>query len=422
MFEDRSTVSQQPSFLRKWARLCLLNLFIVSILGVLLRYKGALYMPFLNYQYLVNAHSHFAFSGWVTTALLTALVYFLHRSGVRISPSYRWIFRLNQVSSFGMLISFTWEGYAAVSITFSALSVMVSYWFAFRHWRDLRGTSAPRPVVVSIRLALFFLILSSSGPYLLAYCMSHGIGNRAFYFNAIYLYLHFQYNGWFSFAVLALLFWVLFDKGFPVDKRQAGWAIGLMGAACAPAYCLSLLWTAPPLWVWIAAAIAAAAQLAGLFLLAGILWNSLAAWKGRLAPIVNVLWVISLTAFAIKIILQAGSVVPALGHFAFSFRPVIIAYLHLVLLGFITLFLVGFFASAGLFDIRRTVDKIGLAVFVMGVFANEGFLLLQSLLAVAGDAWTVAPYYLLGAALCIFAGLLTLVWRHYVQTGSVFSS
>src|SRR5215472_7475975 len=113
------------------------------------------------------------------------------------------MFRLSQVSSFGMLASFTWEGYAAISILFSSVSILFSYWFAFQYWRDLRGVAIPRPVIVCIRLALLFLVLSSSGPYLLAYSMSHGVGDRAFYFNSIYLFLHFQYNGWFSFAVLA---------------------------------------------------------------------------------------------------------------------------------------------------------------------------------------------------------------------------
>jgi hypothetical protein len=408
MSEGLSANSPQPSFLRNWAGLCLLNLLIVSILGVLLRYKGALYMPFLNYQYLLNAHSHFAFTGWVTTALFTALVYILSRTGVWIRPSYRWIFRLNQLSSFGMLISFTWEGYAAVSIAFSALSVIVSYWFAFRYWRDLREAAIPLPVIVCIRFALLFLVLSSSGPYLLGYSMSHHIGNRAFYFNAIYLYLHFQYNGWFSLGVLGLLFWVLLDKALPVDQREAGWVVWLFGGACVPAYCLSLLWTAPPLWVWVTAAIAAVVQLAGLVLLAKVVWKAIGSWSGRLSRPVALLWGLCLAAFAIKILLQAGSVIPSLGRFAFSFRPVIIAYLHLVLLCFVTFFLIGFFSSQQLLNVRGSIKTTGLTAFITGVLANEFLLLLQSFLAMGSIYWSTAAYYLLGAAMCIFAGLLLL--------------
>ncbi|MCB4235735.1 hypothetical protein LDL59_13420 [Kaistella anthropi] len=45
-------------------------------------------------------------------------------------------------------------------------------------------------------------------------------------------------------------------------------------------------------------------------------------------------------AFAVKIALQLGSNIPALNQFAFGFRNVVIAYLHLVLLMCIATFLV----------------------------------------------------------------------------------
>lgn len=406
MSEDQSASS--PSFLRRWFGLCLLNLLIVSIFGVLLRYKGAFYMPFFNYQYLLNAHSHFAFSGWVTTALFTGLVYILHRSGMRIAPSYRWMFRLNQVSSFGMLVSFTWEGYAAVSIFFSTLSILFSYWFTFRYWRDLRSVAAPRPVIVCIRLALLFLVLSSSGPYLLGYSMSHGIGNRAFYYNAIYLYLHFQYNGWFSFAVLALFFWTASAHGWGFPRRAASWFVGLMGMACIPAYCLSLLWTEPPTWVWLTAFLAASAQVAALIILVRTIWKGRSGWRA-MPRWTQTVWSLSLIAFSIKIVLQLFSVIPSIGHLAFGFRPVIIAYLHLVLLGFISLFLLGFFFYSDLRGAIPSLQTAGLSVFIAGILANEVILLLQCLMAFAGQSWMTCPYYLLAAAIILLAGAATLL-------------
>ena len=405
MSEDQPAVAPLPPFFRNWAGLCLLNLLIVATLGVLLRYKGAFYMPFFNYEYLLNAHSHFAFSGWVTTALFTALVYFLYRTGVAVSPFYRWMFRLNQLSSFGMLVSFAWEGYAAVSISFSTLSILFSYWFAIQYWRDLRGVAAPRPVIDCIRLALVFLVLSSAGPYLLGYSMSHGVGNRAFYYNAIYLYLHFQYNGWFSFSVLGLFFWTAHKGGVPQQtiSRVTGW----MGFACIPAYCLSLLWTVPPWWVWFAAATAATAQAIALTILIRMIW------KGRsglhyMPRWTKTVWSLSLVAFVIKIMLQLFSVIPSMGRLAFGFRPVIIAYLHLVLLGFISLFILGFFFYTGMFRASSKLQSAGLSIFIAGIVANEGILLVQCLMAFGGRSWNTSPYYLLTAALILFAGATAL--------------
>ena len=207
--------------LRRWVIYAAINLFIVSLLGVLLRYKAVFGMPVPDYNYLLHAHSHFAFSGWVTTALFAGLLHILAESGVRLSRAYRYQFWLNQLSSFGMLASFIVQGYGPVSIVFSSLSVVFSYWFALSYWRDAKNATWPPVVRRAIGFALFYLVLSSLGPFLLAYSMSHHLGDRAFYYNAIYLYLHFQYNGWFTFGVLALFLWWAFRAGGGRDNGRS---------------------------------------------------------------------------------------------------------------------------------------------------------------------------------------------------------
>ncbi|MEY3762201.1 MAG: hypothetical protein RL281_806, partial [Pseudomonadota bacterium] len=58
----------------------------------------------------------------------------------------------------------------------------------------------------------------------------------------------------------------------------------------------------------------------------------------------KVKWVFTLVVIAvsIKLFLQLGSTVHFLSDLAFSFRPIVIGYLHLVLLGVITLFIIGY--------------------------------------------------------------------------------
>src|SRR5579872_7200056 len=77
---------------RRWSALSLLNFVIVSILGILLRYKIAFPWPAVNYKFLLHAHSHFAFSGWLSTALFTAFVHLLFRSGYPVSKRYTYQF------------------------------------------------------------------------------------------------------------------------------------------------------------------------------------------------------------------------------------------------------------------------------------------------------------------------------------------
>jgi len=389
----------------RWARISAVNLFTLALLGVLLRYKTVFPLPAANYKYLLNAHSHFAFTGWVTSALYTSLLFMLAQSGFRLSWLYRLLFWLNQLSAYGMLVAFTCQGYGPVSIVFSALSVLVGYAFAILYWLDLGRTDWPSVVRASLRLALAFLVLSSAGPFLLMYSMSHAIGGMAFYYNAIYLFLHFQYNGWFSFGVIGVFFWFAWRRDWALPLRASGWFVGLMGAACVPAYCLSVLWTDPAFWVRAVAAIAALLQLAAFVVLVQLLRRRLRKSKAfRLSEMTARLWWVAVIAFGIKICLQALSAIPFFGTLAFGFRPVIIAYLHLVLLGFISLFVVAFLHETGMLALSLPGAKATLAFFAVGIVVNEVVLLVQALLGFAGRGWMNGPYFLFGAAIWLAIG------------------
>jgi hypothetical protein len=403
---------------RNWALWSLVNLAVVAVLGVLLRYKIAWSLPAVNYKYLLNAHSHFAFSGWVTTVLFAAFMYILVRAGRPVAKSYAYQFWLNQLSGYGMLVSLAIQGYGPVSIFFSALSVLFSYWFAYRFGKDMDKMELPRMVKVCMRAALFFLVLSSAGPFLLGYSMSHAIGNTSFYFNAIYLYLHFQYNGWFTFGVLSVFFFAAHRSGITIPEKSSRWFVGLMLGACIPAYTLSLLWTDPAAWVWTVASVAALGQLAALGVLTRMLWISRRKWIALPFP-VRALWIMSFVAFAIKIKLQALSVIPYFGHLAFGYRPVIIAYLHLVMLCFVSFFVVGFLIREGIWQVQRPGSRMGLGLWVAGVIGNEVLLVIQSILAFTGHSWGNSPYYLFGAALTILGGLAAVLKSSYPLTAVI---
>ena len=60
-----------------WLKFSLINLLIVALLGLLMRYKIGFEFPFLDQKYLQHSHSHFAFSGWLSHTLMVLMVYFL---------------------------------------------------------------------------------------------------------------------------------------------------------------------------------------------------------------------------------------------------------------------------------------------------------------------------------------------------------
>ncbi|MBS1640342.1 MAG: hypothetical protein JSR12_09790, partial [Bacteroidetes bacterium] len=118
----------------------------------------------------------------------------------------------------------------------------------------------------------------------------------------------------------------------------------------------------------------------------------------------KVLFILSAVALSIKLLLQAFSTIPSLSQLAFGFRPIIIGYLHLVLLGVITIFLLAYIAAFEITFISQTLKK-GIIVFVAGIILNELILMLQGS---ADLGYVSIPYLnelLFVVALILFTGL-----------------
>jgi hypothetical protein len=115
-------------------------------------------------------------------------------------------------------------------------------------------------------------------------------------------------------------------------------------------------------------------------------------------------------ALTIKLLLQVGSTHPALSQLAFGFRPIVIGYLHLVLLGVITIFILGYSISKNLLQVGNHF-LTGVWLFVAGIIFNEILLMVQG---VSGMSYTVLPRInelLLGAAIMMFFGILVFNWN-----------
>ena len=192
---------------RLWIKISFTFLIITAILGAFLRFLIIQPIEGINYKYFLHGHSHVAFMGWIFNALFAIIYISFIKQNDRPIKSYSIMFWLFQISVVGMLLTFPVQGYAALSITFSTMHVLVSWWFAFKAWKDISDLpahkfSAPRAF---IKWSLLFMVLSSAGPFALGYIMAKGLSDTYFYQLAIYFYLHFQYNGWFTFAILPMV-------------------------------------------------------------------------------------------------------------------------------------------------------------------------------------------------------------------------
>ncbi|CAN5299129.1 hypothetical protein BH09BAC2_BH09BAC2_04380 [soil metagenome] len=383
----------------KYIRICLFNLMIVALLGVILRYKIAFSLSIVDQKHLLHAHSHFAFAGWLSQLIMTLMVAYISKEAP-FSKKYKWLLIANLITAYGMLLSFPFEGYGVVSITFSTLSIFVSYAFAIIFWRDLNKTKGNKIVNVCFKAALVFNAVSSLGAFSLAAMMATKTIHQNWYLAVVYFFLHFQYNGWFFFGCLGLLFNKLVERGVYQASLQRVYRLFVW--ACVPAYLLSVLWLEVSVKLYVLIVAAALAQLVAAYLLIKILlkeqftnaFNKAGKW----------LLILSVFAFSIKILLQTGSVIPSLSTWAFGFRPIVIGYLHLVLLGMITLFLIGYLLSYKLIPIKRMLIT-GVFVFTAGVIFNEFLLMLQGVTALKYYNIQQINYWLLAAAVIMLCGI-----------------
>ncbi|TMI71801.1 MAG: hypothetical protein E6H09_12105 [Bacteroidetes bacterium] len=390
--------------LRKWLRVSLFNLLLVATLGLIMRYKIAYSLPFVDQRNLLHAHSHFAFAGWITQAIMSLLVYYLFEKGNKIAfAKYRPLLYANLLTAYGMLFTFPFTGYALLSIIFSTLSIFVSYWFAIQYWRDLDKLKQKSTANRWFKAAVLFNAISSLGAFSLAYMMATKNIQPNRYLASVYFFLHFQYNGWFFFSCMGLLSHQLNRFGITETKQKIIYL--LFVTACIPAYFLSALWLPVPRVIYLLVVIAVFIQLAGWILAVLLIRKALPLIKENFAPFSRSLLILSAAAFTIKLLLQAGSVIPSLSQLAFGFRPIIIGYLHLVLLGVITLFIIAY-AFARKFIVLNKTTRTGVTVFTAGIIFNEALLMIQGIADLEYTPIRSINQLLLIAATVLLSGMM----------------
>lgn len=391
---------------RRWFHISIFNLLLVSTLGVLMRYKIAFSLPIVNQRYLLNAHSHFAFAGWVTQALMIFIAVYISQHSKSFSvKKYNYLLFANLFTAYGMLFSFPFEGYALISIIFSTLSLFASYAFAIAVWRDLNRIALKSISHSWIKAALIFNVLSSVGPYTLAYMMATKHVQQNIYLASVYFFLHFQYNGWFFFTCMGLLAAKIGSQIIRFKVQQGVFYSFIF--ACVPAYFLSALWLHIPLWLYILVVIAAFVQVIGWCIFFARVIKNIGTILPGTKPAIKYLLCLSAIALSLKLLLQLGSTIPTLSTWAFGFRPIIIGYLHLVFLGIFSLFIIGY-ALLHRYLIFKKIILTSIWIFVFGFFLNEAFLMAEGLGAITYNAVPYVSEWLLAAACIMFTGLLML--------------
>lgn len=322
-------------FMLHWHRWALGFFLVASVFGLSMRAFHLVEIPLVEYRHLLHAHSHLALLGWGFMMLFGAIIWMVEDREV-ILAKYRTLSIALIISILGMGVTFPVQGYGLFSISFSTAFVIVSYGLVFKLWKTLRtkGHSLGKQL---LSWALIGYLLSTLGLWVLA-PVSATLGRmHELYFMSIQWFLHFQLNGWFVLGVLGLLV-IHLEKGGVIVNFSAGQLIMLLSSVLLT-YALVITWADPsPLFFWINS-LAVLLQAGGYSL---ILWKAFRALpQVQMPPIARKFIQLALISLAAKALLQVLLVLPEVAVMSYTIRLFVIGFLHLVLLGSMTMMLVG---------------------------------------------------------------------------------
>lgn len=392
----------KDSIYQRHIRVAISYFAMAALLGVLLRSYPIFAFGF-NYRYMVHAHSHIALLGWVYVALTTMIHYCFVEKGAS-DKKYTRIFWFTQVSLVGMLLTFPFQGYALFSIFFSTLFLIMSYVFFHYFSKNIDPKLRHGNSLRCIKAALWYMVISSLGPWALGIIMGTLGAQSIWYRMAIYFYLHFQYNGWMVLGLIGLIVFALEKRGIVVPKKRFGRFFWILNLGIVLSFFLSTLWVEPSPLLYVLAGIGAIAQGCGLVLLWAMTKNGIKVLS--LSKLQTLLLKTTVLLLLIKIALQLLTALPYFARIATMYLDLTIGYLHMTFLGMISIGLFLLMDYFGLFAISKRAYQ----------WYFWGFLVTEILIFYKGfAAWVQWPIFngymeiLALASLSILCGLLLLI-------------
>ena len=379
-------VAEQAAALQRAWRAALGLFVLAGLTGALFRFAVAFAwtpdeMGGLALGNVRHAHSHLMYFGWATPALMALMTHAMQRHTGRpmrgIGPVLAVVLALALLAYPAFLL---W-GYAPavlgdvrlpLSVMAAGFNVIGWYAFAAVYARATRGLQ--RDTVLRLfDLALLFLVLSTLGAWGLPLSQAAGVASEALKAALTHLFLDTFSEGWFVLGVLGLAY----TAAAETERCAPIWPVLVAAVGVPFTFALALpAGFVPPLWKGLAS-LGGACVAVGLLGAVAVLWWRLETHR------VGRLWRIALALLALK----------AVGQLVVAFVPGVnwaalhglrIFYLHLMLLGFVTL---------GLFTAADTAFGTGQGARAMAVAVG---LLVASLLPLTrlwpdalGGAWTL---------------------------------
>lgn len=374
---------------KKWFRIALLNLVVAASMGVLLRFAFVQEVSWMKFRYFLHGHSHVAMLGWIYLALFALMVHTFVPHDPLVLRRYNRLFWMTQVSVIGMLVSFPIQGYKSLSISFSTLHILLSYTFTAFIWKELKKVDTFSGKW--IRTAFVFMIVSTLGLWFMGPIMASKLKGSAIYYMAVQFYLHFQFNGWFLFSILGLFFHHVEKNNITLSRRSQSWFFYLFVASCLLTFALAVAWSKPLAIVFAINSLGVGIQLMALILFLVMIWPLRNTIANSFSKLPARLLLIALLSLVFKIIIQAGVTVPFIAKAAYTIRNYVIGFIHLILLGAVTAFILSMALHQRILPYQSPILRWGITCLFAGFILSEGLLFLQGTMLWAAKGFL--PFY-----------------------------
>jgi len=364
-----------------------------------------------SYKNLLQAHSHVAFLGWgyIATLAIIIQVYILDKSlNLKI---YKIFISIITIAVFLMLISFSLVGYKSISIVLLSVFGIASYVISYKLLKDLKGKSI---AIKMIRFGIYYYLLSNLATWFLGFVMVTQ-GKSVLFYNTIYFYLHFLYNGYFVFVLFGLLFKVFENQNIVISTKNQKLFFIFLNIACIPAYFLSVLWSKPSILFNYIGFFAALLQLVSLVYLIRIISKVFINLKW--SRFSKLLLKFALISYGLKVGIQVISSFPYIVTNSLALKHYfIIGYLHLFTLGFMSVFIFLLLIQVKKVNLDSKISKTGIFSFLIGIIGTEFLLFYQGFLIL--KRINPLKYYnleLFILSVFLFCGLLLIVLPQFFK-------
>jgi len=235
------------------------------------------------------------------------------------------------------------------------------------------------------------MVISSLGPWVLGVIMNTLGSESVWYRNAIYFYLHFQYNGWFIMALFGVFFKILEVQQISKDRKLNPYAFRMFFSGVVLTFLLSVLWMKPHISFYVLSGIGALFQLIAFGYILQYIYKVKVDNREGFSKIVVLLLKIAMVFFSLKLIAQLLGAIPQFAEIVATNKDLIIGYLHWIFLGVVTISIFAFTVQKGLMKI--TISS--LFFYLVGFLLTEGLLFYKAFKVWSGSGLETNYYFLL---------------------------